>query len=60
MEKNGAAKRHQQYDADKRVGGKERRVQALQIVGANESMLIYEQGACCDHSGKGDRTEACC
>ena len=57
MQKNRAAERHQQDDAYKRVGGKERCVEPVQIVGAHKSMLVYEQSAGCDHSGDGDRTQ---
>jgi hypothetical protein len=55
MKKDCTAKRGQQDDADKRVGGKEGGIQAAKIVSPDESMLIDQQCACGYHSRKGNR-----
>ena len=54
MQENCGAKGGQQYDADKSVRRKERGIQPAEIVGANKSMLVNEQGAGCNHANERD------
>ncbi len=52
MEENSTPKSDQQYDTYKSVGGKERGIQASEIVCTNESMLVNQQRAGCHDSCK--------
>ena len=60
MQKNCAAKRHQQDDADKSVRGKERCIQPSEIVSTYQPVLIDQQSAGRDHAGECDWSKSGC
>jgi hypothetical protein len=57
IQKNSTAKRCQQYDANKSVRRKESGVQAAEIAGVNESMLVNKQRRRCNHAYESDWSE---
>lgn len=58
MQENCGAEGGKQYDANKSVGCKERGIQPAEIVSVNESMLVNEQRAGCNHANKRDWSKA--